>query len=46
MFYYPILGALALATGTILQKKILKRKGISIKLYHVLEFSAITLTRG
>ncbi len=43
MFYYPILGALALATGTILQKKVLRVRKIDIKLYHVLEFLVITL---
>ncbi len=41
MFYIPIIGALALAVGTILQKTVLKRKRIDIKLYHVLEFLAI-----
>jgi len=43
MFYIPILGAIALATGTILQKIVLKNKNINIKLYQVLEFLAIIL---
>lgn len=43
MIELPILGALALATGTILQKSILKNKKINIKLYHVLEFAAILI---
>ena len=43
MVYYPILGALALATGTILQKIVLIRKKIDIKLYQTLEFLAIVL---
>lgn len=43
MFYYPLLGALALATGTILQKQILKRKKISINYYFILEFLVMAL---
>ena len=43
MIEIPILGALALATGTILQKLMLKKKKINIKLYHVLEFLAIVI---
>ena len=43
MIYIPILGALALATGTILQKVVLREKKINIKLYHVLEFLAIII---
>lgn len=43
MIYIPILGALALAIGTIIQKKILRKRNIDIKLYQVLEFSAIIL---
>ena len=39
----PIIGALAAATGTILQKIVLQRKQVSIKLYQVLEFLAIVL---
>ena len=43
MFYFPIIGAIALATGTILQRAILKKRKISIKLYQSAEFLAITL---
>lgn len=43
MIYILILGALALAIGTIIQKKILRKRNIDIKLYQVLEFSAIIL---
>jgi len=43
MFYIPILGALALAAGTIIQKKILNLKKIDIKFYQTAEFSAIVL---
>jgi drug/metabolite transporter (DMT)-like permease len=42
-FYIPILGALALAAGTIIQKKILNLKKIDIKFYQTAEFSAIVL---
>jgi len=41
--HIPIFGALALATGTILQRSILRRKNIDIKVYHVLEFLAIVI---
>jgi drug/metabolite transporter (DMT)-like permease len=41
--YIPIFGALALATGTVLQRSILRRKNVDIKVYHVLEFLAIVL---
>jgi drug/metabolite transporter (DMT)-like permease len=43
MVYIPILGALALASGTILQRVILKKKKISIRTYSVLEFLAIVI---
>ena len=43
MIEIPILGSLALATGTILQKIVLKRKKINIKLYQVLEFLSIVI---
>ena len=39
----PVFGALALATGTILQRSVLRKKNIDIKVYHVLEFFAIVL---
>ncbi len=44
MIYLPIIGALALASGTVFQRKILKHKKVSIKQYFVLEFLAIALT--
>ncbi len=43
MIYIPILGAIALAFGTILQKVILKKKNISFKRYLSLEFLSIVL---
>ncbi len=43
MIEIPIIGALALATGTILQKLVLQKKKINIKLYQVLEFLAIVI---
>ncbi len=43
MIEIPLLGSLALATGTILQRIVLKKKNITIKLYQVLEFAAIVL---
>lgn len=43
MVYIPILAALALATGTIMQRKVLKNKNINIKSYQVAEFFAIVL---
>ena len=44
MFYIPVIGAVALAVGTIIQKKILKNKKINTKIYLCLEFLVITLT--
>jgi drug/metabolite transporter (DMT)-like permease len=43
MIYLPILGAIALAGGTILERRILKKKGINVKKYQTLEFLAIIL---
>jgi len=43
MIYIPILGAIALAGGTILQRFVLKKKDISIKQYSLMEFLAIVL---
>ncbi len=43
MIYLPILGAIALAGGTIIQRFILKKKNISVKQYSVMEFLAIVL---
>ncbi|MFC1682318.1 hypothetical protein ACFL0X_01745 [Nanoarchaeota archaeon] len=36
--YIPVIGALALAVGTVLEKVVLKRKKIDYKLYHVAVF--------
>ncbi|MCK5149448.1 DMT family transporter [Candidatus Pacearchaeota archaeon] len=43
MIYIPILGALALATGTILEKIVLIKKNMNIKLYQTACFMAIVL---
>lgn len=43
MIYIPILGALALAIGTIIQRKVLKQKSVKIKVYYVAEFFAIVI---
>ncbi len=43
LYYIPILGAVALATGTIIQKKLLSKKKIKIEFYHTLEFLAIVI---
>jgi len=43
MFYIPFLGALALASGTILEKLTLKKKSMNIKLYQTAVFLAIVL---
>lgn len=41
--FLPILGAVALATGTIIEKLILKRKNLSIKFYETYSFLTIVL---
>jgi drug/metabolite transporter (DMT)-like permease len=43
MIYIPILGALALASGTILEKITLKKKNMNIKLYQTAVFLAIVV---
>lgn len=43
MIYIPILAALALASGTIIQRMVLKRKKVKIKTYQTAEFLAIVL---
>lgn len=43
MFYIPIIGAIALATGIMIQKSVLKHRKINIKLYQSAEFFAIVL---
>jgi len=44
MYYIPFLGALALGAGTILEKIVLRKRKIDIKLYQTASFLAITLT--
>jgi len=41
--YIPIIGAVALATGTIIEKMILRKKTVGIKLYQTAQFLAIVL---
>jgi len=43
MIYIPILGAVALATGIIIQRSVLKKKKIDIKSYQTAEFLAIII---
>jgi drug/metabolite transporter (DMT)-like permease len=43
MIYFPILGAIALAGGTIFEREMLKKKGMNVKKYQTLEFLAIVL---
>lgn len=43
MFYLPIVGAIALASATIMQRLIIKKKNIGIKLYNSAEFLAIVI---
>jgi len=43
MIYFPILGAIALAGGTIFEREILKRKGMDIKKYQTIEFLGIVI---
>jgi len=43
MYYIPIIGAVALGAGTIIQKTILRKRKINIKLYQSAEFLAIVL---
>ncbi len=43
MIYIPIIGALALASGTILEKVVLRKRKVSIKLYQTAGFLAIVL---
>lgn len=44
MYYLPVLGALGMATGTILEKVVLKKKNIDPKLYQTAIFLAIAIT--
>jgi drug/metabolite transporter (DMT)-like permease len=41
--YFPFIGALALAAGTVVERLFLKRKKVNIKMHNCLEFLAITL---
>jgi len=41
--YYPFIGALASASGTIMERFILRKKQTNVKLHHCLEFLAITI---
>ena len=43
MIYLPILGAIALAGGTIFEREMLKKKGMNIKKYQILEFLGIVI---
>ncbi len=43
-FYLPILGAVALAAGTILERLVLMKKKISVTLYQTAVFSAIVIS--
>jgi drug/metabolite transporter (DMT)-like permease len=43
MIYLPILAAIALAGGTVLEREILKGKGITIKQYQILGFLVIAI---
>lgn len=43
VFYLPVLGAIALASGTILERIILRKRKVDIKLYQTAGFLAIVL---
>ncbi len=43
MVYIPLIGALAMGAGTVLERVILKHKKIEIKLYQVLSFLSVCL---
>jgi len=43
VFYLPILGAIALASGTILERMVLRKRKIGVKLYQTAVFFAIVL---
>jgi len=43
MIYFPILGAIALAGGTILQRKVLQKKRMRVTKYLILEFLGIVI---
>lgn len=43
MIYFPILGAIALAGGTVFEREMLKKKGMDIKKYQTLELLGIVI---
>ena len=43
MIYFPIIAAIALAGGTVLEREILRKKGITIRQYQILGFLAIAI---
>ena len=43
VYYFPVLGAVALAFGTIFERFILKKKHVGIQAYQVLSFLCITI---
>lgn len=43
VYYLPILGALGLATSTLLEKLVLRKKKVDVKLYHVASFFAVVI---
>jgi drug/metabolite transporter (DMT)-like permease len=43
MIYFPILGAIALAGGTIFERKMLQKKSMDIKKYQTIEFLGIVI---
>ncbi len=44
MFYLPLIGSVALAAGTVLERFVLKVKKIDVNLYQVTSFLAIILS--
>ena len=43
VYYFPIIGALALAGGTIFERIVLRKKGVDVKLYQTASFFAIVV---
>src|SRR3989344_6368265 len=43
VYYFPILGAISLAIGTILERHVLRKRKVDIKLYQVVSFLCIVL---
>jgi len=44
VYYFPVIGAAALAAGTILERLVLKKRKVNIKLYQVATFLAIVVS--